>query len=66
MEENEALIKSLELLKRQFDIKLAERNQISALYEDHKGHYEAMRVRLQQAERRLAEEAAARKEVEFA
>jgi hypothetical protein len=65
LEENDALIKSLEVMKRQFDIKNGERNQISALYEDHKQHYEAMRQRLALAERRLAEETHTRKEVEF-
>lgn len=65
MEDNEALLKTLEVMKKQLDIKIGERNQISALYEDHKQHYEAMRQRLNIAERRLAEEVQARKELEF-
>jgi hypothetical protein len=44
---------------------IAERNQISALYEDHKQHYEALRQRLNLAERRLGEETQMRKEVEY-
>lgn len=46
-------MKALETLRKQLEIKvgkfslliiiLAERNQISALYEDHKQHYEALR-----------------------
>ena len=44
---------------------IAERNQISALYEDHKQHYEALRQRLNLAERRLVEETQMRKEVEY-
>ena len=64
--ENEELIKTLEVLRKQLDIKMGERNQINALYEDHKQHYEAMRQRLVLAERRLGEEAQARKELEFA
>jgi predicted RNase H-like nuclease (RuvC/YqgF family) len=59
------LIRTLEVMKRQLDIKIGERNQISALYEDHKQHYEAMRGRLSQTERRLGEEVQARKELEF-
>ena len=43
LEENDTLIKALELMKKQLDIKIGERNQMSALYEDHKHHYEAMR-----------------------
>ena len=35
------------------------------MYEDHKQHYEAIRRRLSLAERRLAEEATARKDIEF-
>ena len=65
LEENETLIKTLELMKKQLDIKLGERNQISALYEDHKQHYEAMRQRLALAERRLAEEVQGRRDLEF-
>ena len=34
--ENEELIKTLEVLRKQLDIKMGERNQINALYEDHK------------------------------
>ena len=55
----------MELMRKQLEIKIGERNQISSLYEDHKQHYEAMRQRLTLAERRLAEEATARKELEF-
>ena len=65
LEENDTLIKTLEIMKKQLDIKMGERNQISALYEDHKQHYEAMRQRLALAERRLAEESQARKDLEF-
>jgi hypothetical protein len=75
LDENETLIKTLEVMKKQLDIKIGkdqqrliiigERNQISALYEDHKQHYEALRQRLAQVERRLAEEAQARKDIEF-
>ena len=64
--ENEEMFKALELLRKQLEIKIGERNQLSSLYEDHKQHYEAMRQRLQLAERRLAEEATARKDLEFA
>jgi hypothetical protein len=46
-------------------LNIAERNQIHALYEDHKQHYEALRARLAQAERRVGEEAGARKDLEF-
>jgi hypothetical protein len=60
------MFKALELLRKQLEIKIGERNQLSSLYEDHKQHYEAMRQRLQLAERRLAEEATARKDLEFA
>lgn len=52
-------------MKKQLDIKLGERNQINALYEDHKQHYEAMRQRLALAERRLAEEVQGRRDLEF-
>ena len=74
--ENEELLKALETLRKQLEIKmsiipfqtnsLAERNQISALYEDHKQHYEALRQRLSLAERRLGEESQARKDLEYA
>jgi hypothetical protein len=53
-------------VKKQLDIKINERNQINALYEDHKQHYENMRQRLTLAERRCGEEAQARKENDFA
>ncbi len=63
--ENEEMFKALEVMRKQLEIKIGERNQISSLYEDHKQHYEAMRQRLTLAERRLAEEAAARRDLEF-
>lgn len=63
--ENEEMFKALELMRKQLEIKIGERNQISSLYEDHKQHYEAMRQRLTLAERRLAEEATTRKDLEF-
>ena len=60
------MYKALDVVKKQLDIKINERNQINALYEDHKQHYENMRQRLTLAERRCGEEAQARKENEFA
>jgi len=63
--ENEEMFKALEVMRKQLEIKIGERNQISSLYEDHKQHYEAMRQRLTLAERRLAEEATARCDLEF-
>jgi predicted nucleic acid-binding Zn-ribbon protein len=63
-QENDELQRALVTVERHLQTAIAEKEQVSALYNDFKVHYEQMRNQSTQYQKRLGEEVQARKELE--
>lgn len=63
--ENEDLQRALQAVEKHLETALLEKDQISALYEDFRGHYESIKGQVSQYQKRLGEEIQIRKETEL-
>lgn len=63
-QENEELQRALTTVERHLQTTHAEKEQLQALHQDFKQHYEQMRSQSNQYQQRLGEEVQARREIE--